>query len=48
MAKLEKINKTENKQNIFFFILKKKRKQLLSPNLSLHATTFRFPCFFLP
>jgi len=24
MAKLEKINKTENKQNIFFFILKKK------------------------
>lgn len=42
MAKLEKINKTENKH--FFFILKKKKTALV-PQLELHTTTFRFLVF---
>jgi len=42
MAKLEKINKTENKY--FFFILKKKKTALV-PQLELHTTTFRFLVF---
>lgn len=40
MAKLEKINKTENKQN-FFFILKKKKKTALVPQLE-------FTCYYFP